>query len=43
MRDGRVHIEPGYDGEFGRIHLFEDRPPRVRETEGPQTAQISLF
>jgi PHP family Zn ribbon phosphoesterase len=43
MREGRVYIEPGYDGEFGRIHLFEDSPPKACETGEPHTAQISLF
>jgi len=25
MRAGNVHIAPGYDGEFGKVRLFEDR------------------
>lgn len=24
MRDGRVHIAPGYDGEFGKVRIFEE-------------------
>jgi uncharacterized protein (TIGR00375 family) len=24
MREGKVHIAPGYDGEFGKIRIFED-------------------
>jgi uncharacterized protein (TIGR00375 family) len=24
MREGKVHITPGYDGEFGKIRIFED-------------------
>ena len=24
MRTGRVRIDPGYDGEYGRVHLFEE-------------------
>ncbi|HEY6009915.1 MAG TPA: endonuclease Q family protein [Nitrospirota bacterium] len=24
MREGRVHIAPGYDGEFGKIRIFEE-------------------
>ena len=23
MRAGKVHIKPGYDGEFGEIKIFE--------------------
>ncbi len=31
MREGRVHIAPGYDGEFGRVRIFEEverKPPK---------------
>jgi DNA helicase-2/ATP-dependent DNA helicase PcrA len=24
MRKGQVHIAPGYDGEFGKIRIFEE-------------------
>ena len=24
MREGRVHIAPGYDGEFGKVKIFEE-------------------
>ena len=24
MREGNVHIAPGYDGEFGKVRIFED-------------------
>jgi PHP family Zn ribbon phosphoesterase len=33
MRQGKVHIEPGYDGEYGKINLFdrtETESPRIR-------------
>lgn len=42
MREGRVFIEPGYDGEFGRIHLFEDSPAHPASV-GAEAAQMSLF
>jgi len=25
VRQGKVHIEPGYDGEFGKIEIFKDK------------------
>ncbi|NQV00988.1 MAG: DNA helicase UvrD [Parcubacteria group bacterium] len=25
VRHGKVHIEPGYDGEFGKIEIFKDK------------------
>ncbi len=25
MRAGNIHIAPGYDGEFGKVRIFEDR------------------
>ncbi|NOX21020.1 MAG: DNA helicase UvrD [Nitrospirae bacterium] len=37
MRQGRVQIRPGYDGEYGKIRIFEE-PERV-ELKG----QIALF
>ncbi|RME63438.1 MAG: hypothetical protein D6778_09625, partial [Nitrospirae bacterium] len=37
MREGRVNIRPGFDGEFGRIRLFEE--PERYEIKG----QIALF
>ncbi len=37
MRQGRVNIRPGFDGEFGRIRLFEE--PERYEIKG----QVALF
>ena len=42
MREERVYIEPGYDGEFGRIHLFEDSPSQA-PAAAAEGAQMSLF
>jgi PHP family Zn ribbon phosphoesterase len=25
VRRGQVHIEPGYDGVFGKIHIYDDK------------------
>jgi len=43
MREGRVRIEPGYDGEFGRIHLFFEEDARPAPEEAPKPAQMTLF
>lgn len=41
MRAGEVYIEPGYDGEFGRVHLFPDGPQQAPAEA--ETSQMSLF
>ena len=38
MRKGRVRIDPGHDGEYGSIRLFDDDPDAAED--GPQ---MSLF
>ena len=37
VRQGKVSIEPGYDGEFGRVKIFKD------EERGGFSKQASLF
>jgi PHP family Zn ribbon phosphoesterase len=43
MRTGQVHIEPGYDGEFGRIHLFSEAQNPSGPPGSEEPAQMSLF
>jgi uncharacterized protein (TIGR00375 family) len=43
MRAGQVHIEPGYDGEFGRIHLFSEAQNPSGPPGSEEPAQMSLF
>jgi uncharacterized protein (TIGR00375 family) len=42
MRAGQVYVEPGYDGEFGRVHLFEDGPQEAA-AEPADAGQLTLF
>lgn len=41
MRAGRIHIEPGYDGEYGRIRIFSDE--ERKDLEFSKTGQSQLF
>ena len=37
MREGRVVVEPGYDGEYGKVRIFNN------ETDAPAEEQMTLF
>jgi uncharacterized protein (TIGR00375 family) len=39
VRDGNLHIEPGYDGEYGTIHVFTDEERQAFS----DTGQTALF
>lgn len=39
VRAGKLHIEPGYDGEFGTVHVFSDEERLADSRAG----QVSLF
>jgi uncharacterized protein (TIGR00375 family) len=51
VREGQVQIKPGYDGVYGEIHIFGDRPaaeqPLLEDVEEEmkveQPAQTTLF
>jgi len=38
MRQARIEIQPGFDGEYGRICVFGSE-----EAKGEQEQQLSLF
>lgn len=40
VRNGKVHIEPGYDGVFGKIHIYS---PQERDKLSLKPKQTSLF
>jgi DNA helicase II / ATP-dependent DNA helicase PcrA len=40
VRQGRVHVEGGYDGVFGKIHIYSDEE---RASVFKKPRQIDLF
>ena len=40
VREGQVHVEGGYDGVFGKIHIYDDakRKKLLKKAE-----QVGLF
>jgi PHP family Zn ribbon phosphoesterase len=43
VREGQVHIAPGYDGVFGEISIFKDGEVVRELVTEPQAAQTRLF
>jgi len=35
MRSGNIHVAPGYDGEYGKVKIFE--PAERKEVKGQAT------
>lgn len=33
MRSGQIRIDPGYDGEYGKIHIFDSEPQIEKENQ----------
>ena len=42
MRRGDIALDPGYDGEFGKVHIFSDKE-RAELTARDAAAQTALF
>jgi len=44
VRDRKLHIEPGYDGEFGKVKIFEEGERKAISNQESETSnQASLF
>ena len=40
VRNGQLTIDPGYDGVFGKVKIFDEKS---QEEEGKKKEQLSLF
>ena len=43
VREGQLHVAPGYDGEFGKVEIFTDEERTNFKFASQTTAQSSLF
>ena len=41
VREGKLKLSPGYDGEFGLVSIFRDRTKKFETTKG--SVQIALL
>jgi PHP family Zn ribbon phosphoesterase len=43
VREGKLNIEPGYDGEFGTVHVFDDNDREEFQKGAGGEVQPTLF
>ena len=43
VRDGNINITPGFDGEFGKIQIFDDNMVGAGKKEPAAKKQMGLF